>query len=439
VTRVEGVHYVERGGGQLAFRVAGDGHPLLCTFGTLGLAFWDDARTGVFFDRLSEFSRLVFFDARGCGRSDPIPPGQPRTVEDRVDDLLAVMDAAGMSHAFVLAGHDGGAVGMVLAATHPERVRGLILVNTWARLLMADDYPFGIAKDVSDTLIEAHRTDFGTGFLLSIFFPSQLTHPSARAWMAELEQRSGSRAQAILLTTQAQELDVRDVLASIRVPVIVAQSAGAFSAPLGGYVAERIPDANFVALSGIDHAVFLDPDPVVGLVEEFVTGTRTDKVADRVLATIAFTDIVGSTLKAAELGDYHWRELLDRHDEATARNVTRFGGRVIKSTGDGALAIFDGPTRALKAISMLMHEAWVLGIALRAGIHTGEVELRGDDIGGVAVHICQRVSAAAGPNETLVSSTVRDLVAGSRIQFADRGEHELKGVPGSWRLWAVQG
>jgi pimeloyl-ACP methyl ester carboxylesterase len=439
VTRLERVRYADRDGTQLAFRIAGDGHPLLCTFGTFGLACWDDERTGVFFDRLAEFSRLVFYDPRGCGRSDPIPPGQPQTVEDRVDDLLAVMDAAGMSQAFVLAGHDGGAVGMVLAATHPERVQGLILINTWARLLRADDYPFGIAKEESDALIEAHRTHFGTGFLLPIFFASQVSDPSARAWMAEMEQRDASRAQAILLTTQAQELDVREVLPSIRVPAMVVQSVGTLLAPLGGYVAQHVPDARFVEVPGIDHAVFLQPDPVVGLVEEFVTGTRTERMSDRILATVVFTDIVGSTLKAAEMGDYRWRELLDRHDAATGRIVTRFGGRVIKSTGDGALAIFDGPTRALKATSMLVHEAWVLGIALRAGVHTGEIELRGDDVGGVAVHICQRVSAAAAPNETWVSPTVKDLVAGSRIEFADRGEHDLKGVPGTWRLYSVTG
>jgi pimeloyl-ACP methyl ester carboxylesterase len=289
---VEKVQYAENAGSQLAFRVAGDGPPLLCTFGTFGLACWDDERAGVFFDRLAEFSRLLFYDPRGCGRSDPIPPGQPRTVEDRVDDLLAVMDGARMDQAFVLAGHDGGAVGMVLAATHPERVRGLILVNTWARLLTADDYSIGLANDVSDALIEAHRTDFGTGFLLRICFASQVIEPAAREWMAQLEQRSCSRAQAVLLTTQAQELDVRHVLPSIRVPVVVAQSTRIALAPLGRYVADHIPDARFVDLPGNDHIVFLESDPVVELVEKFVTGTRREETSDRVLSTIVFTDIV---------------------------------------------------------------------------------------------------------------------------------------------------
>jgi class 3 adenylate cyclase/pimeloyl-ACP methyl ester carboxylesterase len=432
--------YAQAGEAQLAYRVGGAGPDVVCNLGTTGLVIWENDWTRGVLDGLTEFSRIVVFDPRGCGRSDPILPGQPRAVEDRVADQLAVMDAAGMEQPFVFAWHDGGAVGIMLAASHPDRVRALFLCNTWPRLLRAPDYPWGIERELSDRLIQAHRDQYGTGFLIDIFVPSKAGDPQARAEWAELEQRVASRAQAVLMSMQAQELDVRDALEAVRVPTVVAHTVGNRSIPIeaGRYIAERIPDARFVELPGIDQAPFTDPGTLLGEIREFVTGTRRGLEPNRVLATILFTDIVDSTTKAATLGDRRWSELLDRHDQATARTIARLGGRVIKTTGDGVLATFDAPTRAIRAAAELVHQGWTLGLELRAGLHTGEIEWRGDDVGGLAVNAAARIAAAAQGGEILVSSTVKDLSAGSGINFPSRGSHTLKGMQDPWLLYAVE-
>ena len=433
-----GTRYAQAGEAQIAYRVAGEGPNLLCHLGTIGLLGWEMDWTRSFFDRLATFSRTCLFDPRGCGRSDPILPSQPRAVEDRVADSLAVMDDAGMEQAFLFGMYDGGAVAMVLAAAHPERVHGLLLFNTWARLLWAEDYPFGISQEVSDWLIQAHRERHGTGFLIDIFMPSMAHDPDMRARWAEYEQRVASRAQAVLMTIQAQELDVRQVLAAVRVPTVVAHTTEnrAVAVEHGRYIAEHIPGARFVGFPGVDH-VLLNEEPFLEEIKEFVTGTRHLPRADRILATVLFTDIVNSTVQAAAMGDRHWHEILDRHDQSAGQVISRFGGRLVKTTGDGVLATFDAPTKGVQAASDLIHQGWEVGLEIRAGLHTGEVELRGDDLGGLAVHIAARIAAAAAPGEVLVSSTVKDLSAGSRIPFVDQGFNILKGVPDAWRLFAV--
>ena len=433
-----GTKYAQAGQAQIAYRVAGEGPNLLCQLGTIGLLGWEMDWSRAFFDRLATFSRTCLFDPRGCGRSDPILPGQPRAVEDRVTDSLAVMDDVGMEDAFLFGMYDGGAVAIVLAATHPERVRGLFLVNTWARLLWAEDYPFGISQEVSDWLIQAHRDLFGTGFLVDIFLPSMAHDPEMRARWADYEQRIASRAQAVLMTIQAQELDVRQVLKAVRVPTVVAHTTENRSVAVehGRYIAEHIPGARFLGFPGIDH-VLLNEEPLLEAIEEFVAGTRRVPRPNRILATVLFTDIVNSTAHAAAIGDRRWREILDRHDHAADQVISRFGGRLVKTTGDGVLATFDAPTKGVQAASELIHQGWAVGLEIRAGLHTGEVEQRDGDLGGLAVHIASRIAEAAGPGEVLVSSTVKDLSAGSRVPFVDRGLNVLKGVPDEWRLFTL--
>jgi class 3 adenylate cyclase len=390
------------------------------------------------FERLAGFSRLILFDKREQGSSDRL--GRPPTLEESMEDLHAVLDAAGSERAALMGISEGGPMSILLAATFPERCSHLILYGTYARLTKADGYPEGVPPQALDMLADLMRDEWGGPAALSIFAPSLVGDAEAeRDWGRFL--RSGtSPAGGRALMDLYRDIDVREALPLIAQPTLVLHRVDDYALPVrvGRYVAEHVPGARLVELPGRDHVLIGgEVDQLVDEIEEFLTGTRAERPPERVLSTVLFTDIVGSTERAAELGDRRWRELLDRHDRITREEVERRRGRAVKSTGDGFLATFDGPARAIDAARAVSEGVGGLGVEVRAGVHTGECELRGDDIGGMAVHIGARVAARAGPGEVLVSSTVKDLVVGSGLDFVERGAQELKGVPGEWRLYSV--
>jgi class 3 adenylate cyclase len=328
----------------------------------------------------------------------------------------------------------------LFAATRPERTLALILYGTWARTLWAQDTPWANTREVREQFIQQLVHEWGTGFRAEVLAPSLAADPDFREWYAKLERLSASPGQVEELSRLAGEVDVRDVLPSIQVPTLVMhrEEDPLIDVRHSRYLADHIPGAKLVALPGADNLVVAgDADAVLDEISEFFTGRRPVREADRVLATVMFTDIVDSTRRASELGDAAWRRLLERHDELVRRELGRWQGREVKTTGDGFLATFDGPARAIRCGKAITEAVDVLGVEVRAGLHTGECEVRGDDVAGMAVHIGARVGSLAAPGEVLVSSTVKDLVVGSGIDFQDRGEHELKGVPGAWRLFAA--
>ncbi len=400
--------------------------------------FWQSRDLAGAFRRLAEVARVIVFDKREQGLSDRV--GRPPVVEEMVDDALAVLDAAGSERAAVFGISEGGALAQLLAASHPQRCTHLILWSSFARLPRAPDYPEGIDPAALDRWGEILRDQWGGPVSLGVFAPSRKGDAETERWWAQLLRQGTSPRGVYELMSLYKELDVRATHESIQAPTLVMHRRDDRGVPvaLGRYIAERIRGARFVDFPGADHMFWTqDRDEVVGEIEEFLTGTRRATPADRVLATVMFTDIVDSTAQAAELGDARWRELLDRHDSRVADEVERRRGRVVKTTGDGVLATFDGPARAIEAASRLAGELPELGVRIRAGLHTGEFERRGEDVGGMAVHIGARIADRAEAGEVLVSSTVKDLVVGSGIEFADRGSAELKGVPGEWRLFAV--
>lgn len=403
---------------------------------------WTHPRNSRFLARLASFTRLIIYDKPGTGLSDPIP--HLPTLEERGADIEAVLDAAGSERAVLLGISEGGPSSVVLAATRPERIVSLILYGTFAvsPSLAPEAYSPEVAQRDEAKVYELRETlkHWGDGARLAKFFA-----PSA----GELEQRTygifaraaASPRMAQALVETAQLIDVRNVLPSVHVPTLVLHVDGDRATPVeaGKLLADGIPGARFASYPGIDHAVWIgDFDAIVDEIERFVTGAVHHANPDRVLATVLFTDIVGSTTRAAELGDRAWREVLERHDALVGRVVPEHGGRVVKHIGDGALSAFDGPATAIRCAEALRDGVAELGIELRGGIHTGECEAIGEDLGGLAIHIGARVGALARPGEIVVSSTVKELVVGSGMQFSDRGEHELKGVPGSWRLYALE-
>jgi pimeloyl-ACP methyl ester carboxylesterase len=390
-----------------------------------------------FMDRLAAFSRVITFDKRGTGLSDPVPISELPTLEQRMDDLRAVMDAAGSERAVVVGVSEGGPMAMLFAASHPDRVTGLVLIATTARFRRADDAPWGWGERFVEEMLRRTEARWGTGETIGILAPTAVADPLFDAGRFERSAASPGATAAII--RMSADTDARAVLSSICVRTLVVHRTEdrIVRVEAGRDLASRIAGAQLVELPGEDHAFFSDPDPVVDQVEEFVTGTIDHREPDRVLATMLFTDIVESTRTASEVGDRRWRELLDAHDAVVRRQLDRFRGRAVKQTGDGHLAAFDGPARAIRCGLAIRDGVRPLGLSVRVGIHTGEVELRGEDLTGISVVTAARVMAAAGDEEVLVSQTVRDLVAGSGHEFEDRGEHELKGVPGGWRLWQV--
>ena len=397
---------------------------------------WDEPLQAAFFRRLASFSRLIRFDKRGQGLSDRVE--HMPTIEERMDDVHAVMDAAGSDRAAILGLSEGGPMGIVFAATHPDRTSKLILWNTFARMAWAPGSAEEQRQPIVHERLRQYEEEWGTGSLVRRFVPSAAADPSFRNWWGRFERLAMSPGAAVEAMRVNFEIDVRDILRSVRVPTLVIRQEGdLFPREVTRYLADRIPDTRYVELPGRDHFAWREEDGATQEIQAFLTGERTVPEIERILATILLTDIVCSTDRAAELGDHRWRELLDRHDALVEQLLGRFRGHLVDKTGDGVLATFDGPARAICCATAITESARGIGLDVRAGLHTGEVETRGDRLAGIAVHIASRISSLAGPGEVLVSSTVRDLVAGSRICFADRGSHLLKGVPGEWRLFAT--
>ncbi|HMG28031.1 MAG TPA: adenylate/guanylate cyclase domain-containing protein [Acidimicrobiia bacterium] len=436
--------YTKSGDAYIAYQVLGDGGPdlLYLSSGTISIGSIDDepgfAR---FHGDLASFARLIRMDLRGVGLSDPIDPSTPPSLEQWVGDALAVLDAAGSERAALCGADDGALVAMLTAATHPDRTAALILLNAYARLLRDVDYPQGLPDHLVERFTETVYDDDNTGSFadLEVFVPAVASDPRFRQWWQRAGNRGASPATAQALARTRVRSDLRSVLPAIQAPTLVIHRKGNRAALVGHgrYLAEHIGGARYVELPGDEHLPYVgDSDAIVAEIEEFLTGMRHVDV-DRVLATILFCDIVRSTDLVSELGDRRWRDLLDAYYAVIRRQLARFAGREVKAMGDGILATFGGPARAIRCALAIRDGARQLGLDVRVGLHTGEVETIGDDIGGVAVHIGERVSARAAPGEVLASRTVVDLVAGSGIRFEDRGEHELKGVPDRWQLFAV--
>jgi class 3 adenylate cyclase len=399
---------------------------------------WDEPRFVRFLNGLSSFSRHVWFDSRGTGSSDPIDQVEGRLTESFVDDMIAVIDDLGCERVVVLDAL--GPPALQFAATHPERTAALVLMNPSACLRCVDDYPEGYADEDLEAVLAARLDRWGTGELLGRFNPSTAGDARFERWLARCERVSMSPQDASWRLRASFDADVRHLLPAIRVPTLVVLRADGPGSEQARYVAEHIDNSRYVELASADRLFFVgDTGPLLDVIEEFVTGRVPTRDVDRVLATVMFTDVVGSTDQVAGMGDRRWSELLATHDELIRGELERFRGREIQTTGDGFLATFDGPGRAVRCACAIRDAVHAIGIRVRNGLHTGEIELRGDDIRGIAVHIAQRVEALAQPNEVLVSRTVADLVAGSGIPFADRGTHALKGVPGQWPLFAVEG
>jgi pimeloyl-ACP methyl ester carboxylesterase len=432
--------YADSAGVSIAYQVHGEG-PVELVFvpGFVSHVelIWTEPTVAAFFRRLASFARLVVFDKRGQGLSDRL--GRPPTLEDSMDDLRAVMDAAGCERPAIMGISEGGPMSTLFAATHPERVAALVLYGTYARMLAAPDYPEGIPETWLRSWERIIRSEWGTPVGINLWAPSAAGDPGFEDWWARLLRYGTSPAGAVALMRLYRELDVRVALASIEAPTLVIHCGGDKMIPVaqGRYLADHIAGSRFVELDSEDHVPFTGAEPLLDEIEEFLVGSRGARDSERALATILFTDLVGSTAKAAELGDRGWRRLLERHDAAVRRQLSLHRGREVKTVGDGFLATFDGPARAIRCADALRGEMDSLGLELRAGIHTGEVELIGEDVGGIAVNIGARIGAQAGAGEVLVSSTVRELVVGSGLEFADRGVRALKGVPGEWRLFAV--
>lgn len=435
--------YARNGDVSIAYQVVGDG-PLDLLFippfvSHLDL-YWAAPETAAFFSRLASFSRLILFDKRGTGLSDPA--SGVATLEERMEDVHAVLNACG-SHRTTLFGlSEGGPMSLLFAATYPERTTALITFGSFAKLLPAPQYFWEMHESVEEVRgpwIDALENHWGEGQALSMFMPSLGSGVNARRMLGMFERAAASPTMVRALDRFNSEVDVTQVLPAIGVPTLVLhRTDDLVPVEFGRYLAEHVPGARFVELAGNDHMPWVgDSDAVLDQVEQFLTGGRRGAEPDRVLATVLFTDIAGSTGRAAELGDRRWSELLEAHHARVRALISRYGGREVDTAGDGFLATFDGPTRAIRCAQEITAAVQTIGLEVRAGVHTGEIVLAGDDVRGIAVHVGARIAALADGGEVLVSSTVRDLVAGSGLRFDDRGLHSLRGVPDEWRLLAV--
>jgi pimeloyl-ACP methyl ester carboxylesterase len=429
--------YAKSGDASIAYQVVGDGPRelvLVLGFATHLELQWESPPFARFFERISSFSRMIIFDKRGTGLSDPVT--EVPTLEERIDDVRAVMDAAGSERAALFGISEGGPMSVLFAATHPARVTALVLCGAMGRTTEAPDYPWASpAEALRESAAEFIAPYWGQEAegMVELFAPSFAHDPRAVEFTA-------SPAMVQQIFEMFLDIDVRAVLPTIHVPTLVLHRRGdrVVSRRAGEELAAQIPRARYVELPGIDHLPWAgDSEAVLGEIEEFLTGTRSVPEPDRVLATVMFTDMVGSTERAAELGDARWRDLLSGHQAAVRRELMRFRGREVKTLGDGCLATFDGPARAIRCGAAIAEAARSSGLEVRIGLHSGEVELMEEDVGGIAVHIAARIGALAAAGEVLVSSTVKDLVAGAGIRFVDRGAKHLKGIPDEWRLFAA--
>ena len=404
-------------------------------------AAWDDPDYTRFLERLASFSRLILFDKRGTGLSDRVPVKLLPTLEERMDDVRAVMDAVGSKRAALFGVSEGGPMSMLFATTYPERVSALVLYGTYAKRVRTDDYPWAPTLDEHRTRLDAVEHQWGGPVEVEQWAPSVAGDERFKRWWGQFLRLGASPSAARAVLEMTLEIDVRDILTAIRVPTLVLHRSGDRRIDVGGsrYLADQIPNAKYVELKGIDHLAWVgDSDAIADEIGEFLTGTRHTAEPSRLLATVLFTDMVESTNRAVELGDARWRALIGDHDRLVRDELARFRGREIDRRGDGFLAIFDGPARAIRCALSIVERVHELGIQVRAGLHTGELDLIESGIAGIAVHTGARVMSLAGPDEVLVTSTVRDLVAGSGLSFSDRGTHELKGVPGTWRILRVE-
>jgi pimeloyl-ACP methyl ester carboxylesterase len=399
---------------------------------------WEEPVTARFLRRLCSFARLILLDKRGTGLSDRVT--QMPSLEVRMDDVRAVMDAVGSQRAALLGISEGGAMCMLFASTYPERTQAVVIVGGFARRVWAPDHPWGPTHDAVMLWVEQIEREWGGPVGLDERAPSAAHDPHVRDWWARFLRLSSSpKAGADLIRVNA-DIDVRHVLNAIRVPTLVVhnRSDKAVDVGCGRYIASQVPGARFVELNGIDHLPYFgNSDEVLAAVEEFLTGVAPPPDPDRVLATVMFTDIVDSTTRAATLGDRRWHELLESHHALVRHELARHRGREVDTAGDGFLAAFDGPARAVRCALAIVEGVRAMGLQLRASVHTGEYERMGEKLTGLSVHIGARVAALAGAGEVLTSSTVKDLVAGSGLRFAERGSHALKGVPGHWQIFAA--
>ena len=404
---------------------------------------WEEPAMARFLTRLASFSRLILFDKRGTGLSDRVSNEELPTLEQRMDDVRAVLEAVGCELAALFGHSEGGNMCALFAATYPQRTAALITLGSFAkRRDPDDDYPWApTADEREETVADVERN---WGHLrpedIEYYAPSRSGDEQFVRNLERYFRRAASPGAAAALLRMNSHIDVREVLPTIRVPTLVLHRAGDHDVHVaeGRYLASKVPGAKFVELAGDDHWISAgDTDAIADEIEEFLTGTRPTPELDRVLATVLFTDIVGSTERAAQLGDRRWRELLGTHDAAVRRELDRFRGREVDTAGDGFLATFDGPARAVRCAVSAGEAVRGLGVEIRAGVHTGECELDGPKVRGIAVHTGARIASLAGPGEVLVSQTVKDLVSGSGLEFEDRGVHELKGVPGEWRVYAA--
>lgn len=434
--------YARRGEAGIAYQAFGEGERDL----VIGPGFishlevaWEHPPYERFMRRLGSFARVVVFDKRGAGLSDPLEGAE--TLEQRIDDIGAVMDHVDLETAALLGVSEGAAMGALFAALHPDRVQSLILYGLFAKGTASDDWPHAMPAETWEVGFEGIREAWGEGVSAFMLAPAKAQEdPAFLEWWGHFERMSSSPRNVLRTLELDAQIDIREVLPTVQAPTLILHREGD-AWPIDGaeYAAEQIPKARLVRLEGDNHWPWVDDtDAVADEIEGFLTGAVREVEPDRILATVLFTDIVDSTRRASELGDRRWRQLLDDHEQVVRRTIERFSGREIKATGDGFLVTFDGPARAVRCAQTIADGVRPLGIEVRAGLHTGECELRNGDVGGIAVHIGARVSARAEGGEVLVSSTVRDLVIGSEIEFADRGEHELKGVPGSWRLFSAR-
>jgi class 3 adenylate cyclase len=440
-TRPE-TRYARSGDVHIAFQVFGEGDldlVIVPGYVTHVELLWEHEPAARFLERLASFARVISFDRRGSGLSDPVD--EVPTLEQRMDDVRAVMDAAGSQQAALLGMSEGVPMSILFAATYPERVCALVCSGGMARSTYAEDYPWAHpTQALIEAGIELVQPSWGDGSLLEVAAPSQIDNEAAREWFGRMQRATASPGMMASLVRMFLDLDVREVVPRVHVPALVVHRVHdrLVNVRNGRWLAENLPNAKLIEFAGDDHVPWYErTEEWIGAVQEFLTGSRATPKPDRVLATVLFTDIVDSTRTASELGDARWRELLQRHDRAAREAIARFDGRTVKSTGDGLLATFTGPARAIECAQAILESSAHDGVEVRAGLHTGECELLGDDIAGVAVHIAARVSALAGPGEVLVSRTVKDLVAGSEIRFSDRGSHELKGLSDAWELHAV--
>lgn len=435
--------YARAGDAHIAYQVVGSGPPdlvLVSTWFSHVEARWDFPGFAHYLRRLASFSRLISFDKRGIGLSDPVPVDPLPLLEEWMSDVRTVMEAAGSERAVVMGANEGSMMAALFAATYPDRVSALVLANGTARTAWAPDSPWGVQPEVAAALIETVDQTWGEGVTMAAVNPSIAGDEHAvQAWGRFL-RLAASPSVAAAVIRKIFELDVRAILPTIRVPtLIVSRRDAIFPAASGQAMADLIPGAKFVDVPGVDYGLAVgDVDPLLDEIEEFVTGSRPVHDADRVLATVLFTDIVASTERAAELGDRGWRTLLDAHEELAYDEVGAHGGVVADFTGDGLVATFDGPARAVRCAMAIRDRVHALGIRIRAGVHTGEIERRADDVAGIGVHIAARVMAIGDADDVLVSRTVKDLVAGSGLRFHDRGSHELKGVPDAWQIYQAE-